>query len=281
MKFGVGLRKISFKQAIGSLMIVLYLHNVWWLFYIYIRVFKNSCCTVHISWVVHHRMPLSSSNFYGNQAVKLKVKGVCKILPMFSSFLVWCGKSLVQNFFFIIIYGMGLCEWHRESHNFLLGVLEFVSSSHISGSDLVEIGDWHATSKYFGSLISFFITVKLTSSLYKHVWLTLFTEYCFSVSGKFFFSGCFCLFTYTFKFLSGSWFMYKKVPIFLHGILSFSPLSHFPPLATYSVCFSYFLYWWNLDYPVFLVSICGLFSLFSVSLLIKSDLYSTLGLAWI
>jgi hypothetical protein len=78
-------------------------------------------------------------------------------------------KEFGAEFFFIIIYGMGLCEWHRESHNFLLGVLEFVSSSHISGSDLVEIGDWHATSKYFGSRISFFITLKLTSSLSKHV----------------------------------------------------------------------------------------------------------------
>ena len=64
---------------------------------------------------------------------------------------------------------MDLCEWHKESRTFVLGMLEFVCSFHICGSDLGEISDWHATSKYFGSLISFFITLKLTSSISNHV----------------------------------------------------------------------------------------------------------------
>lgn len=89
-----------------------------------------------------------------------------EILPMFSAFLCDVERVLCRFFKFI--------EWicvngTRKFILSFLGVLEFVSSFRVCGSDLVEISDWHAASKYFGSLISFFTTLKLTSTIASHV----------------------------------------------------------------------------------------------------------------
>jgi hypothetical protein len=96
---------------------------------------------------------------------------VYEIFPMCYAFLSNVVRVCLLGgfFFFFLCYRMGLCEWHKESHSVLLSMLEFVCSFHVCGSDLVDISDWHATSKYFGSLISFFITLKLTSSVSSHV----------------------------------------------------------------------------------------------------------------
>lgn len=105
-----------------------------------------------------------------------------------------------------------------------------VCSFHICGYDLVEISDWHTTSKYFGSLVSFFIALQLTSSISNRVQLTLITKYCFPLANKFFFLNSFCLFTYnTFKFPSGSWCIQKSSYISSWYFVHFSPHFPFPP----------------------------------------------------
>jgi hypothetical protein len=156
MKFGIGLvykKKVSSKQCAH-----------WQLFFIYIREFKNSYCTVYISWLMREVGCRSPHIAIEQFQIFLKISQlnrnlrVCmKFIPCVMHFCLMWIEFLCPFLYWLIDW---VVEWvcvngTRKVIVSWVSMLEFVCRFHICGSDLVEISDWHATSKYFGSLISF------------------------------------------------------------------------------------------------------------------------------
>ena len=80
---------------------------------------KVGCRSLHIA-IEQFQIFMKSNQLNQNLRVCMK------FCPCFMHFcLMW--KEFGADFFYSLVYRMGLCEWHKDSHAFLLGMIEFVS----------------------------------------------------------------------------------------------------------------------------------------------------------